>query len=268
LPHWTHAETGITLCEAFGFTSGIQSERASSAIRNALSFSRQAQQTPKLSPSYNGGWGYYRGNAGNEQPKWSDVRSTSWELYFMRSANNAGFKVPQAWIDEGLAFIERCYKPGPLIAGNWAGRRLPVRPNQGVFFWYPQQPTGESIWADTDTTAAGILAFQLHGRREDAVVRTTAEWVFEQPIADQGQVPSFYYTCYITSQAIAQKGGKHWESFYPRLVRVLLPYQDPDGHFRLDRFLPWSQEPGPANYTALAVLCLTLPDQLLPIHQR
>jgi hypothetical protein len=141
-----------------------------------------------------------------------------------------------------------------------------------VFFWFPERPpTGSSpTWADTDTTAFGILALQLHGQRETPMARNAAEWIVEQPIADQATVPEFYDTCYITSCAMAQVGGKSWERFYPRLVGTLLPYQDASGEFRLDRSLWWSKEParGSVNNTAVAVLCLTLPDQLLPIHQR
>ena len=55
---WTHGVIGMTLCEAYGLTSSEQSERASRAINNALAYTREIQQTPKLFPSYHGGWCY------------------------------------------------------------------------------------------------------------------------------------------------------------------------------------------------------------------
>ena len=114
------------------------------------------------------------------------MNESCFELYFLRLAHNAGFEVPQTWVDEGLGFIERCYKPGPLIVGT-GGRRLPVTPNQGVFYWYPEPPPGEPIWAGTDTTATAMLTLQLHGRRQDQMVLKAADWAVSQPIADQVQ---------------------------------------------------------------------------------
>ncbi len=267
LPDWiSHPLTGVALCEAY--SSGTSSDRTSEAIKQALAYSRETQQKPKLFPSYAGGW-HYGKNADQRRPQWSTLSPSCWELYFMRSAHSAGFRVQQTSVDEGLGFIARCYKPGPLIAGNWGARRLPVGADQGVFFWYPKPPPGHPIWADTDTTAAAMLTFQLHRKREDPMVLKAADWLAKQPIAGQGMVPSFYYTCYITSHAMAQVGGEPWQSFYPQVVNILLPYQDPNGNFRIALVQPWKKfVQRPSRTTALSILCLTLPDQLLPIHQR
>jgi hypothetical protein len=126
------------------------------------------------------------------------------------------------------------------------------------------------VWANFKTTAGGMLAMQYHGRRDDPRVRKAADWIVDHPIPPQGSLPSVYHTWYLSSQAMAQVGGEHWKNFYPRLVRTLMSHQSPDGHWRLDRWIGWGNETklGPAYYTAVAVLCLTLPDQLLPIHQR
>jgi hypothetical protein len=102
------------------------------------------------------------------------------------------------------------------------------------------------------------------------MVLQAADWLVAQPVADQGDGGHFYNTCYQTSQAIAQLGGEYWQNFYPRVVERLLGYQDPAGNFREDRWQPFrtKSKQGPTHQTALAILCLTLPDQLLPIHQR
>ena len=63
-----------------------------------------------------------------------------------------------------------------------------------------------------------------------------------------------------------QLGGRHWEEFFPRLVRALLENQTPEGC--------WLDEPGEdfqyghVYTTGLIVLALSTPDQLLPIYQR
>jgi hypothetical protein len=126
------------------------------------------------------------------------------------------------------------------------------------------------IYANHNTTAAGMLAFQLHGRRDDPRVLRAGDWIAEQPIPLQKSIPRFYYGCYVWSQAMAHLGGKHWNSFFPRLADRLLAHQDVDGHWRLDQSFGSGVEDqlGTGYYTSLAVLCLTLPDQLLPVHQR
>jgi hypothetical protein len=66
---------------------------------------------------------------------------------------------------------------------------------------------------------------------------------------------------------MAQLGGRHWKQFFPLLVNVLLGSQETSGE--------WPPEPygsdgsfGNAYTTAMAVLSLTPPLQLLPVYQR
>lgn len=256
----SHALSGQTLCLAHGSTSGEDADRIGKAIDRALIYSRKIQTLPKLHDSYRGGWAYSGGD-GRPLPDWSAVPTTSWELVFMRSAQDAGFEVPQTWVDEGLEFIDRCYKPGPSVEGD---RRLPVGKRQGVFLYYPERAAGHPIWGNFTTTSAAILALQQHGRGRDPKVIRATSWLIAHPIPPQGKIPNFYRTCFTSSWAISQVDQNLWENNFPKLVRMLLPYQSPDGRFRLDRSLGWSKEPrrGPANYTALAILCLTPPGGL------
>jgi hypothetical protein len=264
---YTQPLDALALSEAYGSAAGTQSERIGNAIELALANSRRMQQAKKLFPSYHGGWNY-GGTIDKNYSHLSNMQATSWELVFMRSAHNAGFTVPQQWVDDALGFIVRCYKSGPSIESD---RRLPVRPEQGVFRWWPQPNPGEPIWANFGTTASGMLPLQLHGRRDDPMIRKAVSWLVEHPVPQQGTMPDFYYSCYMTTQAMSQVGGQQWKTFFPKLVRVLSSHQDADGRFRLDSTLPWENYArlgGSVFYTSTAVLCLTLPDQLLPIHQR
>ena len=54
-------------------------------------------------------------------------------------------------------------------------------------------------------------------------------WLAEHPIPQQGTVADFYYASYASSQAMSQVVGEHWEGYFPRVVRRILPHQDRDG---------------------------------------
>ena len=77
----------------------------------------------------------------------------------------------------------------------------------------------------------------------------------------------FFYSAYYCSQAAAQLGGDYWKGIYAPLADTLLGAQNADGS--------WPPEPqkkialfGNAYTTAMAVLSLTPPYQLLPVYQR
>ena len=67
---------------------------------------------------------------------------------------------------------------------------------------------------------------------------------------------------------MAQLGGKYWRQFFPQLVKVLLSSQQADGSWPSE--LDAAQEAAYGNVytTAMAVLSLTPPYQLLPVYQR
>ena len=97
------------------------------------------------------------------------------------------------------------------------------------------------------------------------------DWLLAHPYRVFGELigtwDKFFYGTYYCSQAAAQLGGRYWEKFFPPLVEVLLKAQSTDGS--------WPPEPGGgvamfgnSLTTALAVLSLTPPYQLLPVYQR
>ena len=112
----------------------------------------------------------------------------------------------------------------------------------------------------------------MAGQHETILARSAGTWLLEHPFKYFGEgVPRrddrFFYSAYYCSQAMAQLGGKFWEQFFPNLAELLLKNQSPDGS--------WPDEPGSGDSifgneytTALAVLSLTPPYQLLPVYQR
>ena len=77
----------------------------------------------------------------------------------------------------------------------------------------------------------------------------------------------YHYGAYYASQAMFIVGGEEWKQFYPPLTETLIANQDAAGSWQ-----PESAENdavfGNSYTTALAILALTPPYQLLPIYQR
>jgi hypothetical protein len=121
-------------------------------------------------------------------------------------------------------------------------------------------------------TGAGILCLSMAGQHQTPMARAAGDWLLRHPFKVfgdliPGQDDRFFYGAYYCSQAMAQLGGRYWEQFFPPLVEVLLSNQASDGS--------WPAEPnngdlifGNEYTTALAVLSLTPPYQLLPVYQR
>ena len=77
----------------------------------------------------------------------------------------------------------------------------------------------------------------------------------------------YHYSLFTCSQAMYQLGGSYWDRFYPATVRALLNNQRPDGSWPADTHMSDGQF-GSTYTTALVVLALGAPNQLLPIFQR
>ena len=63
-----------------------------------------------------------------------------------------------------------------------------------------------------------------------------------------------------------QLGGRYWENFFPTFVDTITDHQSRDGAWRSAG--GFDRNYGEAYTTAMTVLALTPPYQLLPIFQR
>jgi hypothetical protein len=247
---YNHAIAGLMLGEVFGHVTGQRGKDVKQAIEKALLFTRELQVRPKTYSIDKGGWRYLRLRFNASAPD-SDLLVTAWQLMFLRSARNAEFKVPQAHIDEAMAFLHRCWDE-----------------NHGIFNY---ALVGGDIKSSRGIVAAGILSLSMAGQHQTRMALTAGEWLLANPFREFGQSigvsDRFFYSTYYCSQAAAQLGGRYWEGIFPPIVKVLLRSQLSDGS--------WPPEPsngdavfGNAYTTAMAVLSLTPPYQLLPVFQR
>ncbi len=243
---YNHAITGLCLSELYSEGDAQTSRQIRSAIERAIEYTARRMPVPKRDSRDVGGWRY---GQYKPQPPDSDLSVTSWQLMFLRSCRNAGFEVPTRVIDEALAYVRRCHDP-----------------QTGAFF-YGVYGTPRRI--TPAMTGAGILSLALGGQHETEQARRAGAWLLQVPPSrfrghDRQR---YYYDMFYVSQAMFQLGGKFWEGFYPDLLETLSASQQPDGSWPLD---PHRQDRqfGHVYTTALAVLALSPPYQLLPIFQR
>jgi hypothetical protein len=231
-------------------TDRARAARLKPAIVKALQYTRRVQIEPKDYAEEKGGWRYhssYSYSAGGE----SDLSVTAWHLMFLRSAKNAEFDVPKQYVDDAVGYVMRC----------WDDR-------QGVFYY--RRAGSEFRWS-RGMVGAGALSLAMAGQHNTAAAQRAGDWLLANPFRAFGERigsgDRFFYSTYYCSQAMAQLGGRHWREFFPSLVSVLLRGQQATGE--------WPSEPasgdrmyGNVYTTAMAVLSLTPPLQLLPVYQR
>jgi hypothetical protein len=257
---YNHAISGLMLGEVYGQVSGPRAKAAKQAIERALKFSRQLQTRAKA-PTDKGGWRYtavyYRSGVD------SDLSVTGWYLMFLRSAKNAEFDVPQAYMDEAIAYVRRLWDPV-----------------SGVFNYEIQGGVG--VRSTRGMVGAGILCLSMAGQHQTPMARAAGDWLVAHPFTAAGESGGvsnsdlvrerFFYSAYYCSQAMVQLGGRYWEQFFPPLAEALLRRQTANGSWPPEEggFGPTGGDSvfGTVYSTSLAVLSLTPPYQLLPVYQR
>lgn len=114
-------------------------------------------------------------------------------------------------------------------------------------------------------------------KKRFAVARQAGEWLLRQkfdqyncdePFEQVGwHHDRYHYSVFYACQGTYQLGGHYWEKFFPTIVPTLLKKQQTDGSWPAES-RPNDNRYGNAYTTALMVLSLSAPNQLLPIFQR
>jgi hypothetical protein len=246
---YNHAIAGLMLGEVYGMSHSGQREQIREAIRKAVEYTREQQLRPKRHPSDAGGWRYSVIPQGSVID--SDLSVTAWHLMFLRSARNAEFDVPKLYIDEAMKYVHGAFDP-----------------NQGAFTYGQTNPEKGISRA---MVGSGILLLSLGGEHQTDAAKSAGKWIlknsaFHKYNYTNGYRERYHYSAYYCSQAMFQLGGEYWVEFFPPFMRTLLGHQRGDGSWDAE-----SNRDGPFGNvytTALTVLALTPPYQLLPIYQR
>lgn len=241
---YNHAIAGLMLAEVYGMTNKPLQDRLRVAVENALKYTRECQVAPKRMPADKGGWRYLREYSAND----SDLSVTSWQLMFLRSARNAEFEVPEQYIDEAMTYIRSCFDD---LQATFIYAESERRPSGGI-------------------VGGGILSLALGGEHQTQIAHLAGDWILANRYRSyngpgQHGMDRYHYSTYYCSQAMFQLGGDYWAEFYPDMMNTLLDNQQPDGSWEPEAIMDGTY--GSAYTTALAILALTPPYQLLPLYQ-
>jgi hypothetical protein len=249
---YNHAISSLTISEVYGMGVTDKDKRLQKAIAKSLAATLEMQRWPRRREEDKGGWRYVN----DFGPYESDLSLTGWQLMFLRSARNGGFDVPKEAIENAVGYVRRSFTKR---YGTFTYNIAPI---------------------DTRSRAmagAGILALAHAGLHESAEARASGDWLLQQKFDVYNRVEPFtttvwqhdryHYAVFYACQGTYQLGGRYWSEFFPRIVPVLLNNQQSIG--------AWSPESHPndgrygnAYTTALMVLSLGAPNQLLPVFQR
>jgi hypothetical protein len=244
---YNHAISSLALSEVYGMSPPVGRDRMQAAIQKSIQATFEMQTWPKDRADDRGGWRY----VDDYDDVDSDLSVTGWQLMFLRSAKNAGFDVPGERIDDAVAYVRRCFDP-----------------REGVFVYSMNRPSRTRSMA-----GAGILALAHAGFHHSEEAQRSGDWLLQRGFEQyNGRINNqlsdrYHYGLFICCQAMYQLGGKYWEQFYPPVVRSVLANQQPDGSWPVDSQFHDSPY-GNAYSTALIVIMLGAPNQLLPIFQR
>lgn len=244
---YNHAIASLTLSEIYGMGQSKRAERMQKVINKSVVAALEMQRWPKDLPYDQGGWRYVDDFDQSD----SDLSVTGWYLMFLRSARNAGFNVPKKSIDDAVGYIRRSFDK-----------------NYGAFVYTINRGDGRS----RGMAGAGILALGHAGFHNSFEAQRTGQWLLQYSFEvyngnDGFQRDRYHYSLFNCCQGMYQLGSPYWEQFFPRTVAAVLAAQQPDGSWDAESF---HRDRGFGNSytTALVILSLGAPNQLLPVFQR
>lgn len=248
---YSHAYATLFLADVYGMTSDPQ---VHPRLRTAVDLIVRAQ-------SPEGGWRYA------PDGRDADLSVTVSTLQALRAARNAGIHVPVDTIERAMHYVRGCAAP----QGRGTAGFTYQRPRG------PGDPVDERI--SFPLTACGVVSMFSAADYDSPIARNAlgalqrmlyrsdgGGYGYSEPHPMTPNHYFFYYGHFYAAQAFYVAGGDHWASYRPRIVRVILDAQAPDGSW--DDAVHSQPGVGPTFATAMALLILQTPNEYLPIFQR
>ncbi len=224
-PMYGHGFAALFLGEIYGMSP------ADRRVRDALV---RAVQLIVNSQNDEGGWRY------NPVPFDADVSVTICQIMALRSARNAGIRVPRETIDRAVEYVRECQNP------------------DGGFKY--MRRVGASDWP---RTAAGVASLFYAGIYDDDSIDRGVEYLRRTalPGSPGARQNHYYYGHYYAVQSMYLAGGEHWQRWWPAIRDELISRQAANGRW-VDHQI------GDAYASAMALIILQMPKRYLPIFQR
>ncbi|MDA1007633.1 MAG: terpene cyclase/mutase family protein [Planctomycetota bacterium] len=225
-PMYGHGFATLFLGEVYGMDQG------DSRVRDALV---RAVRLIQSSQNDEGGWRY------NPVPSDADISVTICEIMALRSARNAGIKIPKEAVDAAVRYVRECQNP------------------DGGFRY--TRGAGSSAWP---RTAAGVASLFYAGIHDDQAIESGLQYLEQAGVIGGGGPMSqahYFYGQYYAVQAMYLAGGKHWSQWWPMVRDEIIQIQSEDG--------TWLDHSAGTSYaTSMALIVLQMPKRYLPIFQR
>jgi hypothetical protein len=224
-PMYGHGFAALFLGEIYGMNA--DDKRVRDALVRAVDLIIGTQNDE-------GGWRY------NPVPYDADISVTICQIMALRSARNAGIKVPKQTIDRAVKYVHNCQNP------------------DGGFKYMLQ--AGGSAWP---RTAGGVASLFYAGVYEDDSISRGLDYLSRNALPGRrtaGQA-HYYYGHYYAVQAMYLAGGRYWEQWWPAIRDELMAKQASNGGW-LDHHA------GGAYATAMSLIILQMPKRYMPIFQR
>ena len=221
-PMYGHGFATLFLGEVYGQT---QDKRVRDSLVKAVRLIVACQ-------NHEGGWRY------QPVPNDADVSVTICQIKALRSARNAGIKVPKETIDRAVEYVRNCQ-------------------NADGGFRYMMQGGGSAF----PRSAAGIASLYYAGVYADDALDRGLKYLTQNTPGEGRHVAHYFYGQYYAVQAMFMAGGKYWKTWFPAIREELLSRQDSQSGL-------WSSQHGTAYGTAMALIVLQMPNRYLPIFQR
>jgi hypothetical protein len=180
-----------------------------------------------------GGWRYQPVRAD------ADLSVTICQINALRAARNAGIFVPKETVENCIRYVKKAQ-------------------NSDGGFCY-QLNGGQSAFP---RSAAGIVALYSAGDYDGKEIESGISYLktFTPEMKSMGRPNHYFYGQYYAAQAFWIRGGEDWNAWYPSMRDELLNRQTPGGF--------WSDGVGSEYGTAMALIVLQMPNNVLPIFQR
>jgi hypothetical protein len=224
-PMYGHGFAALMLGEIYGMNP--EDNRVRDALVKAVDLIVGTQNEE-------GGWRY------NPIPYDADISVTICQVMALRSARNAGIKVPKETIDRAVAYVRNCQNP------------------DGGFKYMIQ--AGGSAWP---RTAAGVASLFYAGIYEDDSIDRGLEYLVRNALPGNAMAGEahYFYGHYYAVQAMYLAGGEDWQRWWPAIRDELVAKQAQNGGW-IDHHA------GGAYATAMALIIIQMPKRYLPIFQK